>query len=137
VFSVVSDLVPTPRTHPLAWPGVRDNERTYALVTHLTVLLYHVLLPVVPALVMWLLRRERSCFIDDHGRQAINFQLTLLVYALTAWILGMPTFGVAGFVGGALVYVLGFVGMVLAARASWKGRVYRYPMTIPFLRGAL
>src|SRR4051794_36799845 len=58
-------------------------ERTYAMFNHLTLLVVHFFpVPVIPALIMWLIKRDRSPYIDDHGREAINFQLSLVLYAL-------------------------------------------------------
>ncbi len=126
----------TPRTnaHPLDWPGVLHWERVFALFLHISIVL-HVL--VLPALVMWLWRRKRSKFVDDHGRQTLNFQLTLLVYLGAGFLLSFPTCGGAPYVVVPAVYILGIVGTVLACIAARRGRVFRYPMTIPFLRSAV
>jgi hypothetical protein len=114
-------------------PLAAEWERTYAMFTHLSLLTLHVLMPVVPALVMWLIKRDRSPFVDDHGREAVNFQLSLVIYALVIVpISGLLTCGV-GFVLWIPVYLMGIVGMILAALAANKGQYYRYPATIRFL----
>ncbi len=131
----------TPRTspsdsdhsHPLAWPGVTHWETMFAVGLHLTILLYHALLPVVPALALWWWRRKRSKFIDDHGRQAINFQIALLLYAGVGLLLSPVTCGAAPYVIWPCVYILGAVGMVRACIAAKHGRVFRYPMSIAIL----
>jgi uncharacterized Tic20 family protein len=109
-------------------------ERTYAMFTHLALLAVHFFpVPVIPSLVMWLIKRDRSPYIDDHGREAVNFQLSLVIYALLIVPLaGLITCGV-GFVLWIPVYALGIVGMILAAIAANKGQFYRYPATIRFL----
>lgn len=106
-------------------------EQTYATVTHLTLLAHSILLPIVPALVMWLIKKDESSFVDDHGREAVNFQITLVLYALISF----PLIWVCG-IGAVLLvvaYVLGIVGMVLASLAAGRGEYYRYPMTLRFL----
>lgn len=112
-------------------PTAQPWERNYALATHLAGFAWHLLIPVVPSLIMWLIKREESAFIDDHGREAINFQLSLLVYGLiglaTFWICGL------GFLVWAAAYVLGIVGMILGAIAASKGEFYRYPACLRFL----
>src|SRR3954469_8419096 len=111
-------------------------ERTYSMFTHLTLLALAIPLfpvPVIPALVLWLIKRDRSPFVDDHGREAVNFQLSLVLYALVAVPLaGLVTCGL-GFLLWLPVYALGMVGMILAAIAAHKGQYYRYPATIRFL----
>ena len=124
--------------HPLAWPGVLHWERVFAVAQHATIALVLVpLFPVVGAVVLWLIRRKRSRFVDDHGRQAINFQLTLVVYAGVALLLSGPTCGASAYVGIPCVYILGGVGAVMACNAARRGRVFRYPMTIPMLASAV
>jgi uncharacterized Tic20 family protein len=112
-------------THAQEW------ERTFAMCTHLSLLLVHVLMPVIPPLVMWLVKRGRSPVVDDHGREAINFQLSLVIYTVLGGIL-IPACGV-GIAVMAGAYVLGIVGMILASIAAHRGEYYRYPATIRFL----
>lgn len=119
--------------HRITDPRAEEWERTYAMFNHLSLLTLHVLMPVIPALVMWLIKRDRSPFVDDHGREAVNFQLSLVIYALVIVpVAGLITCGV-GFVLWIPVYVIGMVGMVLGAIAANKGQYYRYPATIRFL----
>jgi uncharacterized Tic20 family protein len=114
-------------------PDAAEWERTYSMFTHLSLLAFHVALPVLPALVLWLIKRDRSPFVDDHGREAVNFQLSLVLYALVAVPLaGLVTCGL-GFLLWLPVYALGMVGMILASIAAHKGQYYRYPATIRFL----
>lgn len=109
--------------------ATREWERTYSLFVHLSLLLWSVLIPVVPALVMWLIKRDQSQFVDDHGREVVNFQLSLLIYGIGLTILGFVTCGL-GWVVLMGLYVLGIVGMILGAIAAHKGRYYRYPMCL-------
>jgi uncharacterized Tic20 family protein len=106
-------------------------ERTYAMFTHLSLLAFHVAMPVLPALILWLIKRDRSPFVDDHGREAINFQVSLVLY----YVVGLALMAACGL--GVLVwiatYILGIVGMIIAARAAHNGQYYRYPATIRFL----
>lgn len=108
-------------------------ERTFAMSIHLTVLLIHLGLPVVPALIMWLIKRDESPFIDDHGRECLNFQISLILYSLLTIPIGFLTCGV-GWALWAPIYILGIVGLIMAAVAANKGRYHRYPMTIRFIR---
>jgi uncharacterized Tic20 family protein len=125
--SAVPPTQPTPAAPPQEW------ERTYAMFIHLTLLAAHILpLPVIGALIMWLIKRDESSFIDDHGREAVNFQISLLLYALA----GFPLMFVCG-IGIAVwvaVYILGLVGLILAAIAANKGQFYRYPVCLRFVK---
>jgi uncharacterized protein len=107
-------------------------ERTYAMFTHLALISIHFGLAVVPTLIMWLIKRDKSPYVDDHGREALNFQISLLLYSLGALVFGLVTCG-AGWILYVPIYILGITGMTLAAVAANKGQYYRYPMTIRFL----
>ncbi len=119
------------------------SERQYAMWMHLSLLGYLVLPFVifVAPLVMWLTKKEDSPFIDDHGRETLNFHITLMIYSFTLPIVGaivglllcgvglIFTIPIAIF----LPYILGIVGMIYASTAAHRGEYYRYPMTIRFL----
>jgi uncharacterized protein len=122
-------------------PNVTDDEKTWALLMHLS-LLGHLVVPfltVLAPLFMWTSKKDKSPFIDDHGREALNFQITLIIYSFAlpaiAALIGLITCGV-GFLllipAALLPYVLGIVGMIPAAMAANRGEYYRYPMTIRF-----
>lgn len=85
-------------------------------------------MPVVPALVMWLIKRHESPFIDDHGKEAVNFQISLLIYSVIGGLLVPFCFvGVPVLIA---TYVLGIAGMIMAALAANRGEYFRYPATI-------
>ena len=112
-------------------------QRNYAVFMHLTLLLAYVFwgISLIAPIIMWQVKRTESNFIDDHGRETVNFHLTLLLYALV---------GVAFFLTGIgaciaiplwfFAAVLGIVGMILAATAAGRGEYYRYPACIRFVR---
>lgn len=118
-------------TDPMADPHAQEWERHYSTGLHLTLLAIHVAVPLVPAVVMYLIKKDESPFVADHGREAINFQLSLLIYGLIGFAL-VPACG-SGFVVITAAYVLGIIGMIFAAMAANKGRYYRYPACLRFL----
>ncbi|QYK48671.1 MAG: DUF4870 domain-containing protein [Phycisphaeraceae bacterium] len=108
-----------------------ESERVYAMFTHLTsVLGLFIGLPVLAALVMWMIRRKDSPFLDDHGKEAVHFQLSLVIYGIALVPIAFVTLGLGAVVGGMCVLALGVVGTVLAAQAAHRGEYYRYPMTL-------
>ncbi len=114
-------------------PDAAEGERTYAMFTHLTAALaIFAGMPVFPALIMWAIRRKDSPFLDDHGLEAVRFQLSLFLYGLMLIPIGFLTLGVGAVVGGLGLLALGIVGTVLAAQAAHRGEFFRYPMTMRF-----
>lgn len=82
---------------------------------------------IIAPLVIWLLKKGSMPFVDEHGKESLNFQITvLLVYFLGAvtfchWI-GMGIIAIA--------FILQIVLPILAGVAAWDGKPYRYPLTI-------
>lgn len=115
-------------------PDATSDERTYALFMHLT-LLAHValsLLAIIAPVIMWNIKKDESPFLDDHGREAVNFQISLVIYSLLLIPIGLITCSV-GFFLYIPLYILAIIGMVQAAVAANRGEFYRYPMTLRFL----
>lgn len=114
-------------------PQAQEWERLYATFTHLSVLSFLLSLPVIPALVLWLVKRDQSPFVDDHGRESLNFQISLVLYGMLILpLLTLLTCGV-GVVGYIVLVVVGIIGMIQGAMAANRGEFYRYPATIRFL----
>ncbi len=119
-------------------PDATSDERSYALFLHLSLLghLVLTLLIIIVPIVMWISKKDDSPFIDDHGREAINFQISLLIYSILFTVLAIPigflTCGV-GFILAFFPYILGLVGMIQASMAANRGEFYRYPMNMRFL----
>lgn len=124
-------------------PDVSADDRTYATFMHLTTLA-HLVVPlaaIVIPIIMWNVKRKDSPYLDDHGREAINFQISLMLYSVLLPIVGMVVGFLLFFVGVvltvplavALPFVLGLIGVIAASTAANRGEFYRYPVTIRFL----
>jgi len=110
----------------------QPDERTYAIFCHLSLLAAQII-PIVPALVLWLIKRNDSPFIDDHGREALNFQISITIYMIGAGILVIPTLGLSILlVIGVSIFAL--VVMIIASIAASRGEYYRYPMCMRFVK---
>ena len=128
----------TTRSGRLADAEVPSDQRTYATFTHLVPLIAHFVgigtglmgVSAVLALVMWRIRAKDSPFINDHGKESLNFQISLLIYALVGWALVIVLVGIPILVA---VFILGIVGSVRACMAAHRGEYYRYPMTLRLL----
>lgn len=111
--------------------GAPEAHRTYALFTHLVGLLSLLDLTLagpIGTLVMWRIKANVSDFLDDHGREAMNFQISLVIYSVVGIVL-TPLLGL-GVVVLAAVWVLRLVGCIRGAMAANRGEYYRYPMCI-------
>jgi uncharacterized protein len=97
----------------------------------------------VGPLIVWLIKRDEHPFTDHHAKEALNFQLTVLVViaasallAIPAVIVGVLTLGIGLLLIGAVVLaaaVAWFVFPIMAAIKASNGEGYRYPLTIRFV----
>jgi hypothetical protein len=119
--------------------GLSDEHRLYAAWIHFVCLVGWIpviatsggafMVPALCATAMWLIKKNESPFIDDHGREAINFQLSVLLLGILLVPLSIVTCGLA-----AVLYivlpVLALVGAVLAGLAALRSAYFRYPVCI-------
>jgi uncharacterized Tic20 family protein len=87
-------------------------------------------LGVLVPLVIWLAVRDRDPFVDEHGKEAVNFQINVLFWwllfaALTVCLIGVPLL--------LALHVAQIVLAILASVEAAEGRPYRYPLTVRFL----
>jgi uncharacterized Tic20 family protein len=103
-----------------------SDEKLWATLIHLG----GIILYFLPALIGYLVLKDRGPFIREHSRTALNFQLTVLLAELvglvTSWIF-------IGFVILALVAVLNIIFSIIAAVAAQRGERYVYPLAIRFI----
>jgi uncharacterized Tic20 family protein len=107
-----------------------STERTWVILCHLTALSLFVGLPfgnVIGPLVIWLIKKHESPAIDTHGKEALNFQITMSIYTLLA---GLSIFVLIGFLLLPAVLVANLVLIVIASIKASNGELYRYPLTI-------
>jgi len=118
-----------------------SNERGLATIMHLSGFagaLGPGPLSIIIPLVIWLSRRDDSPFLDDHGKEVLNFQISLWIWLAIAVLISILLMLVL--VGFLLIFVLpaliGLVGsilMIVGAVKAYSGEYFRYPMTIRFL----
>ena len=119
-------------------PDASHDERTYALYMHLSLLAYFVLaiLAIIIPIVMWQIKKEDSPFLDDHGRETVNFHISLVLWSIIFTAISIPLGFVTCGIGFGLAfvpYIIGLIGMVQASQAANRGEFYRYPMTFRFI----
>ncbi|AXF57163.1 DUF4870 domain-containing protein [Salicibibacter kimchii] len=109
------------------------EQRNYAMFCHL-IALSGLLIPlgtILGPLILWLIKREESTFIDFHGKQALNFNISIMIYMIVS---GLLTIIIIGILFVLVVFVLWLVFAIMATVKASNGETYRYPLSIPFLR---
>jgi uncharacterized Tic20 family protein len=108
--------------------------RQWGMFAHLASLA-GIVLPVigqfVGPLVVWMMKKDTMPFVDDQGKESLNFQITVLIAAVVL----TPTFCIG--IGFVIMPVLGIAALVLAILAGVKaneGVRYRYPFTLRLIK---
>lgn len=102
------------------------------MVMHLSALLGYVMpfANLLVPLVIWLLKKDESPALDRVGREVLNFNISILIYAIVSAILMVV---LIGFVLLAALWVFGLVVTIIASVRANEGSFYHYPVTIRFL----
>jgi hypothetical protein len=111
-----------------------SNVRTWTVLCHATALAGffvpwagHILGP----LIVWLAKRGDSPEIDEHGKESLNFQISMLIYNLIAGVLCLV---LIGFVILGILHILNLVLVIVASIQASEGKLYRYPITIRLIK---
>ncbi|QSX35569.1 DUF4870 domain-containing protein [Shewanella avicenniae] len=86
---------------------------------------------VLGPLIVYLMKREDSSFIEACGKNCLNFQISMLIYFAISAVLA---FVLVGFVLLGLLGLLNLIVTVIAAIKASEGKVFHYPLAIRFLR---
>ena len=109
-----------------------SDERSLAMACHLlsfagcVIPMGHVVGP----LILWLTQRETSDFVDSHGKEAVNFQISVTIWMLVSVVLACFLIGIP------LLFIFPVVDLIftiIAAVEAQSGKRYRYPLTFRFI----
>jgi len=121
-----ADQTPTPTP-------VASEVRTWCVLCHASALLglfFHFLGHLLGPLIVWLIKRGDSPEIDAHGKESLNFQLSMLIYDAIAAILCIVLIGIPILI---ILWIVNTVFVIIASIRASEGQLYRYPLTIRFL----
>jgi uncharacterized Tic20 family protein len=115
-------------------PAAVDQEvRNTAVAAHLSTFA-GLIVPfgsVIGPLAVWLTRRDRDPFIDDAGREALNFGISIAIYGVVALVGALMLVGIPVLIAGVVAWVV--LASLAAVKAS-QGQAYRYPLTLRLVR---
>ncbi len=114
--------------------AVSKQDRTWGMLCHLLALAGYIGVPfghIIGPLVMWLVKRQDSSFVDDQGKEALNFQISMTIYGIVSAIL---IFVIVGIFLAIAVAIIDFIFIIVASVRANSGERYRYPLTIRFIK---
>ncbi|MEP7014383.1 MAG: DUF4870 domain-containing protein [Verrucomicrobiota bacterium] len=119
---------------PVPVATTSSDVRTWCVLCHASALLglfLHFLGHLLGPLIVWLVKRADSAEIDAHGKEALNFQLSMLIYDAIAAILCIVLIGIPILI---LLWILNTVFVIIASIQASEGKLYRYPLTIRLIK---
>ena len=137
----MSDIYGTTNPPPPTAVGQSAEEKQWAMFAHLSALVGGILTSgwagsigcFIGPLVIWLVKKDTMPFVDDQGKEALNFNITVGIVFLALLILSIVTFGIGLIVAVPLWIIIGIAWLVftiIAAVKASNGERYRYPLTL-------
>src|SRR5436305_15301967 len=113
-----------------ATTSTSSNVRSWCMLDHASALVGF-LVPVaghiVGPLIIWLAKRHDSPEIDAHGKESMNFQISMLLWNVIAGILCLVLIGIPLLI---LLHILNIIFVIVASIQASEGKLYRYPLAI-------
>jgi len=122
---------------------ITQSDKNYSSITHLSGFAgwFFPLGNIIAPLVLWSAKKNESTYIDEHGKAAVNFQLSILVYCFLLALLIIPitifTLGlglIAVLIAIIPAIILKIVFVISASIKATHGEYYNYPFTIEFIK---
>lgn len=116
-------------------PILTQGEKTWGMLTHLSALIAQFIVPglgpIVGPLIVWLIKKDTMPFVNDQGKEALNFNISVFIYGIICGLLWLVVVGIV------LLPILGLFWLIFTIVATVKaydGVAYRYPLTIRFFK---
>ena len=118
-----------------AAPQASKNAKQWTLFVHLSALSGYIGIPfgwVLGPLILWLIKKDEIAEVNEHGKEALNFQISVLIYSIVA----LPLICLGG-LGAVILVALGIfdiVCIIIAAVKAADGQLFQYPLSIKFIK---
>jgi uncharacterized Tic20 family protein len=122
-------MIPPPPSEPPMAGGPSAEERQWAMFAHLAAL-SGLIIPfgsIIGPLVIWLIKKDTMPFVNDQGKEALNFNITVAIAAIVCWLLMLV---LIGFLLLPALVILWLVFVIIGTIKANEGSAYRYPFTL-------
>jgi uncharacterized protein len=123
--------VAAPPPPPTGTPSA--DAKQWAMFAHLAGLAGYVIPfgSILGPLIIWQIKKNEFAFVDDQGKEALNFQITVAIAAVVCFVL---MFVLIGLLLLPILLIGDLVFLILAAIAANNGQAYRYPISIRLIK---
>jgi uncharacterized Tic20 family protein len=122
----MSDSTPPTNPYLTVTPLSPSDEKLWATLIHVG----GIFLGFLPAVIGYIVLKDRGPFIRQHSATALNFQITLLIAYVVGYVTSLILIGILVLLA---AWALSIVFSILAAVAANKGEGYQYPLAIRFV----
>jgi uncharacterized protein len=144
-MSVPPESVVPPPSEPSSPSDIPAQERTWAMMAHLSALLGALVTSAhgwgcacfVGPLVIWLVKKDAMPFVNDQAKEALNFNISVTITTIALGVLSAITFGIGLIIAipmWAVIFIGWLVLTIIAAVKANDGVRYRYPFTLRLIK---
>jgi len=111
-----------------------SQARTWAMLCHLSSFSQFIGIPfggILGPLICWLVKKDEFPFVNDQGKESLNFQISIHIYYFISFIL---VFVFIGIILALILFVMQIILVIIASVKANNGEYYRYPFTIRFIK---
>ncbi len=122
-------VTPPPSNDPSQAGLPAPDQRQWAMFAHLSALA-GLVVPfgnILGPLIIWLIKKDTMPLVNDQGKEALNFNITVAIAAVVCWVL---VFVLIGFLLLPALVICWLVFVILATVRANEGSYYRYPFTL-------
>ena len=109
------------------------DERTWAMLCHFSAFA-GLIFPFgnfLAPLIIWLIKKEELPFVEDQGKEVLNFQISMTIYLLISGMLCIILIGIPIIIG---LVIFCFIITIIAAISANDGKFYRYPINLRLIK---
>lgn len=113
--------------------ALSKDERLWGMLCHLSSFAFFIF-PfgnVIGPLIIWMIKKEEYPFVDEQGKESLNFQISVSIYAIICAFLIIVLIGIALLIG---LFLVSFILVVIASIKANDGQSYKYPFTINLIK---
>ncbi|MBN1817812.1 MAG: DUF4870 domain-containing protein [Sedimentisphaerales bacterium] len=137
---------PLPQEPPLGSPSgpteLTSDDRTWGMFCHLAALAGFVGVPfgnILGPLLVWIIKKDQMPYVNHHGKEALNFQISLMIYGFALGVFALPCLCfppllILPLLGAIILGIIGLVFTIMAAIQANNGYYYEYPMSIRLVK---
>lgn len=114
-------------------PTPEKDERTWGMLCHLSAFAGFIV-PfgnIIAPLIIWLIKKDEMSFVNDQGKESINFQITMFIAFI---ISGLLMFVLIGFLLVFIVAIFDIIMIIIASIKANEGVYYRYPYSLRLIK---